>query len=260
MTKPHRVVVVDDEPLARRGIVSLLRDDPEIEVVAECGDGRSAVTAIRERSPDLVLLDVQMPELDGFGVIDQVGPAEMPAVVFVTAYDQFALKAFEVSAVDYLLKPFDDARFHAAIARAKAAITREDTTAMGVKLLRLLQAAEPADRQAQYLSRIVVKTGAATHFVKVDDIDWIEAADYCSKLHLPGRSYVVRESMSHFEERLDPTRFFRAHRSTIVNLDRIKELQPYFKGDHVLVLADGTKLQLSKSRRGRLEAILGQSL
>jgi two-component system LytT family response regulator len=253
------VLVVDDEPLARTGVVQLLARDPELVVVGERGDGRSALEAITALTPDLVILDVQMPEMDGFEVLRSLAPARLPGVIFVTAHDRYALKAFDVHAVDFLLKPFDDERFTEAVGRAKHAIRNAELGDLGRRLAGLLEytaarAGEPP------LSRIVVKQEGRVIFVRAEDLDWIEAADYCVKLHVQGQVHVIRESLSTLEDRLDPARFFRVHRSAIVNLDRIRELQPYFKGEHVLILHDGTRLKLSRARRESLAARLGQPL
>ena len=254
-----RVLVVDDEPLARSGISELVRRDPELTVVGECADGRSAIEAVRRLTPDLMLLDVQMPEYDGFEVLAQLDPARMPAIIFTTAYDQFAVRAFEVHALDYLVKPFDDARFSEAVVRAKATIKRAQDGELKQKITGLMEhlaGNEPEGR----ITRMVVKTGGRVLFIRVEDIDWIEAADYCVKLHVQGRVHVIRESMQALEGRLDPERFFRIHRSGIVNLDRVVELQPFFKGEHIVVLKDGSKLKMSRGRRAELETRLGQSL
>ena len=266
MNRQLRVLVVDDEPLARSGIAELAARDAELEVVGQCGDGQSAVQAIRELSPDLVLLDIQMPEMDGFQVIERVGAERMPAVIFITAYDQFALRAFEVHALDYLLKPFDDERFIAALARSKRAIRDNAVGQLSQRLLGLLETAghpttTPGSGPAPpFLSRLVVKNGGKVTFVRVDEIDWIEAADYYVRLHVARKSHLLRETMSALEEQLDPARFFRVHRSAIVNLDRLVEIQPYFHGEHVLVLQDGSKLKLSRARKEKLEAVLRQSI
>jgi two-component system LytT family response regulator len=254
--KPLRVLVVDDEPVARAGVVALLGREAGVEVAGESGDGRSAVDAIRRLRPDLVLLDVQMPELDGFGVIAEVGPEAMPPVIFVTAYDQFALRAFEVHALDYLLKPFEDERFSEAIGRVRRAIQQGrlgDLTAR-------LEALMGGDTGERYLQRIVVRKTSGAVFVPVDEIDWIEAADYCARIHAKGRTHVIRETMQRLEQRLDPKRFFRVHRSGIVNLDRVREMQPAPHGDHLLILNDGVKVRLSRSRKTALEERLGQPL
>lgn len=261
MGEPLRVIVVDDEPLARNGLADLVRRDPDFLVVEECGDGRAAVEAIRRLDPDLVLLDVQMPELSGFEVLQQLDPDRLPAVVFVTAYDRFAVQAFEVHALDYLVKPFDDDRFMSAMGRVKTAVRGAAIGDLSRRLLGLLEqipAAIPAPER--FLTRIVIRVAGHVFFVRTSDIDWIEAADYCARLHVQGKTHVIRESMAGLENRLDPGHFFRIHRGAIVNLDRVKELQAYFKGEQVVVLQDGTRLKLSKSRRGDLEARLGQSL
>jgi two-component system LytT family response regulator len=270
MSRPLRVIVVDDEPLARSGIADLVQRDADLEVVAQCGDGQSAVDQIRALSPDLVLLDIQMPEMDGFEVIQQIGVDRMPAVIFITAYDQFALRAFEVHALDYLLKPFDDERFTAALARTKRALQDTAVGQLSQRLLGLLElrgghekSPAPAGGESPgqpYLTRLVVKNAGRVVFVRVDEIDWIEAADYYVRLHVARKTHLLRETMSALEDQLDPTRFFRVHRSAIVNLDRLVEIQPYFHGEHILVLQDGSKLKLSRSRKEKLEAVLRQSI
>ena len=261
MSNRLRVLVVDDEPLARSGVAELVRRDPELEVIGECGDGLAALDAIQRLAPDLVLLDVPMPELSGFEVLQQLPQDKLPAVVFVTAFDSYAVRAFEVHALDYLVKPFDDARFVTAMRRAKAAIRGPELSALHHRLMDMLERIPPGlgitDR---YLTRIVVRNGGRTLFVRTTDIDWIEAADYCVKLHVQGKTHLLRESMAALTDRLDPSSFFRVHRSAIVNLERILELQPMFKGEQVVLLQDGTRLKLSKSRRGELEARLGQSI
>ena len=260
MSAPIRVLVVDDEPLARHGVVALLGKDAELTVVGECGDGLQAVAAIGKLNPDLVLLDVQMPEADGFDVLRAIGTDKMPAVIFVTAYDRFAVKAFEVNAVDYLLKPFDDERLAGAIDRAKKAIRKGDQSLgeLSRRVAKLLEQA-PAE-SGRFLTRIVVKDQGRATFVSVDELQWIEAADYYVKLHLQGKTHLLRQTLQSLEARLDPARFFRIHRSALVNLDRVKEVQALFKGDHVVILQDGTKLRLSRNRKDSLEALLGQSL
>ena len=256
---PLRVVVVDDEPLARTGMRDLLARDPELEVVAQCADGREAVRAIGALRPDLVLLDVQMPEMDGFEVLREIGAERMPLVVFVTAYDRFALRAFDVAAVDYLLKPFDDDRFQRAIQRAKHAVRNAEVGELGRRLAGLLErggAEPPREPPAAYASRLMVKNTGRTVFVRVDDVDWIEADDYYAKLHVGEKTHLLRESMGSLEARLDPLRFFRVHRSAIVNLDRVREVQFLFRGEHVVILHDGTRLKLTRTRLDRLESLL----
>jgi two-component system LytT family response regulator len=255
-----RVLVVDDEPLARAGVVQLLARDPEISVVGECGDGRAAIDAINALRPDLVILDVQMPEFDGFEVLRSLPRERMPSVIFVTAYDQHALRAFEVHAIDYLLKPFDDERFTDSVARAKRNLRSAELGELSRRLGELLEERGTPPTAEPPLTRLVVKHEGRVAFVRVEELDWIEAADYCVKLHTRGQVHLLRESLNALETRLDPARFFRVHRSAIVNLDRIRELQPYFKGEHVLILQDGTRLKLSRARRESLETRLGQAL
>jgi two-component system LytT family response regulator len=262
VTAPLRVVVVDDEPLARSGMCGLLARDPELSVVAQCADGAEAVAVIAGLRPDLVLLDVQMPEMDGFEVLRAVGPARMPVVVFVTAFDRFALRAFDVAAVDYLLKPFDDERFDLAVARAKHAVRNAEAGELGRRLMRLVERqGAPADsapsiEPARHATRLVVKSAGRTVFVRVDEVDWIEADDYYAKLHVAGKTHLLRETMGSLEARLDSARFFRVHRSAIVNLDRVREVQFLFRGEHVVILHDGTRLKLSRSRLEKLESML----
>ena len=256
MSARLRVLVVDDEPVARAGIVALLRHDDDLEIAGECGDGRSAVDAIRDLKPDLVLLDVQMPEMDGFEVIAAVGVDRMPPVVFITAWDQFALRAFEVHALDYLLKPFDDERFIAAMDRVKRVARAGSVGELAERLAALVQA--PA--ASGWLTRIVVRKASGAVFVPIEEVDWIEAADYCARIHARGKVHVIRETMQRLEEKLDPARFFRVHRSGIVSLDRVREMQPTPQGDHVLVLTDGSRVRLSRARKAALEERLGQPL
>jgi two-component system LytT family response regulator len=264
-----RVIVVDDEITARAGVADLVAADPELEVAATCASGPEAITAIHDLEPDLVLLDVQMPRMDGFEVVRAVGPERMPMVVFITAYDQFALKAFEVFAFDYLLKPFDDERFRATMARAKNALRSVEDGRFGRQIRALIDKTRERDVAPEELAaagagvpltRLVVKTGGRVTLLRVEEIDWIEAADYCVRIHSRGRSYMIRESMGSLESRLDGSKFFRTSRSAIVNLDRVDEIQPAFRGEHVIILRDRTKVALSRPRRARLEALLQQRL
>jgi two-component system LytT family response regulator len=269
MTDRIRVLVVDDEPLARSGLTGLCKQRSDLEVVGECADGRVAVEAVKQLEPDLLLLDIQMPEMDGFEVLRAVGADNMPHVIFITAYDEFAVRAFEVNALDYILKPFDDERFWEAIERAKRAIRDWNLGELSRRLLGLLDVT--ADRDAGsiaprsgsaelFLTRIAVKDAGRVFFVRVDEIVWIEAANYYVKLHIAGKVHLLRESMTSLESRLDPARFFRVSRSAIVNLDRVRELQPYSRGSQIVILDDGARVKLSHSRREKLERILGQSL
>jgi two-component system LytT family response regulator len=252
-----RALIVDDEPLARAHVRQLLAADPEIEVVGECGNGRDAVTAIRKRSPDLVLLDIQMPELDGFGVVREIGVERMPVVIFITAYDEFALKAFEVYALAYLLKPVDRDRFAEAVDRAKAYLRRGAPDDVGARLAALL---EQVGERATRAERLAIKVDGRILFVSIDDIDWIEAMDNHVRLHLGARSYVVRGTLSGIEHRLPPGKFLRTHRSTIVNVQRVVEVQPWFGGDYVFILADGTRLTSGRSYRQRVQEFIDRSL
>ncbi len=237
-TAKIRTLVVDDEPLARSNLIVLLRLDPEIEVVGECGSGLKALVEIRGRKPDLVFLDVQMPECDGFDVVEQLGKDLPSAVVFVTAYDQYALRAFEAGALDYLLKPFDDARFHRALARAKE---------------RIAQSKESPPR----IDRLVIKGTGQVTFIRISDIDWIEAADYYACLHVRTKAHLLRRRMSDLERELDPTVFCRVHRSSIVNLNRIRGLEVNEDGEYEVALDTGTRLRLSRRYRKQLQSRLG---
>ena len=249
-----RTLIVDDEPAARETIRLLLSGDADIEIVGEAGDGRSALEAIREERPQLVFIDVQMPELDGITVLRQLDPGELPVVVFVTAYDRYAVDAFEVHALDYLLKPFDDARFREALGRAKQRVRQGQLGNLGQELAALLGAAAPG----KYLRRLVIKNGGRVTLLGVDEVDWIEADGDYIKVHAGKGWHLLRETMKHIETQFDPSRFVRIHRSTIVNVERIKELQPWFRGEYVVKLADGTSLKLSRGFKPHLEAALGR--
>ncbi|MFL5384686.1 MAG: LytR/AlgR family response regulator transcription factor [Longimicrobiaceae bacterium] len=257
MSEPMRVVVADDEPLARRRMLRLLRDhDDEVDVVAVCETGAHAVEAIRETRPDLVFLDVQMPELDGFEVLERVG-GELPAVVFVTAHDRYALRAFEVHALDYLLKPFDVERFNQALERGRTQVARQGEGAMAGLAALLEQLARdrgpaPAPRPRRWLDWVMVKTRGRVEFVRTADIDWIEAEGNYVRLHAGKKAWLVREKIGALEERLDPDTFLRVHRSSIVQVDRMAELHPMVAGDGILVLRDGTQVKLSRGYRRRL--------
>jgi two-component system, LytTR family, response regulator len=253
-----RTLIVDDEPLARERMRTLLGGEPDVDVVGEAVDGLEAVDAILEQSPDLVFLDVQMPKLDGFEVIQTVGLDRMPAVVFVTAYDQHALRAFEVQALDYLLKPFDRDRFQGALDRVRRQLDNVDTGDLNRRLLALVRDLK-GDR-AQKADRLVVKSGGRLFFLRADEIDWIEAAGNYVRLHVGADAHLLRETMNSIESRMHPETFFRIHRSHIVNIERIKELQPWFNGEYVVILRNGTKLTLSRGYREKLQERLGKPL
>jgi two-component system LytT family response regulator len=260
LARPIRTLIVDDEQMARASIRVLLGEDPEIELVGECGSGVDAVTAITARAPDLVFLDVQMPRMNGFEVLAAVGAARRFVVVFVTAYDSYAIEAFDVQALDYVLKPFDDRRFHRALERAKDQIRHARIDHLASELVHVMAGGAPApvDKPGapEPVERIVIRDGGRTVFVPLTDIDWIEAADYYVQLHVGPKSYLHREPMRDLEARLDPRRFVRIHRSTIVAIDRVAELRPSAHGDHCVRLRDGTDLKLSRARRGRLRILL----
>ncbi len=262
MTGAIRTLIVDDEPAARDTIRALVADDPEVAVVGECGDGRSALELIRGTTPQLVFLDVQMPEMDGFAMLRQLAPSELPVVVFTTAYDQYALQAFEVHALDYLLKPFDDDRFREALGRAKERVRQGRVDAVSRQLRELLDGSGSTGGDAgdRYLTRLVVRSGERTVVLAVRDIDWVEADGDVVRIHAARTEYVVRQTLKDLERRLDPSRLVRIHRSTIVNVERIRELQPYFRGELVVILHDGTRLKLSRGCRARLEGVLGGRL
>lgn len=242
-----RVLIVDDEPLACERLRTLLAGERDITIVAECHDGRAALTAIEQLSPDLIFLDVQMPEMDGFAVLEALH--EPPVVIFVTAFDQFAIRAFEVCALDYLLKPFDRERFAKALGRGRAECGRRSASDLGARMQSLL--AELRGRKRR-LDRIVVRAGGRVLFLRVDEIDWIEAAGNYVRLHSGAEEYLYRETLTRMEAALDPVRFARIHRSSIVNVERIKELHPLFRGDYTVILRDGCELTLSKAYRERL--------
>jgi two-component system, LytTR family, response regulator len=250
-----RALVVDDEPIARERVLSLLQQEDDVEVIAECGDGPQAVSAIQHHTPDLVFLDVQMPGLDAFGVINAIGAERMPTVIFITAYDEYALRAFEVHALDYLLKPFGRERFRETLKHARASLERRRAGDLGRRLLALVNDIKP---EAPKLDRLVVKSGGRVFFLRTDDLDWIEAAGNYVRLHLGEEAHLFRETMTRMEARLDTRRFVRIHRSRIVNTERIKELQPWFNGEYVVVLRNGTRLPLSRGYRDKLQEQLGK--
>ncbi len=238
-----RALIVDDEPLGRQGVLRFLKNDPEVEVVAQCGDGQSAVGTILTAKPNLVFLDIQMPEIDGFEVVRRVGPEKMPATIFVTAYDRYALRAFEANAIDYLLKPVGQARFEKALARVKGRVAESSKQDVAQRIIATL---EQIKRRDQYLERLPVPENGRILFVKTKEIDWIEADGNYVRLHVGARMHEVRETLSALEQRLDPRDFLRIHRSTIVNVQRIKEIQPWFHGYHLVLLQNGQELRMSR--------------
>jgi two-component system LytT family response regulator len=250
-----RAAIVDDEPLARQRIRNLLMEAQDVEVIAECANGKDAIESLEESPPDLLFLDIQMPEIDGFDVLQAIGVGHVPAVIFVTAYDQFALRAFEAHALDYLLKPFDDERFGAALQRARERIRQQQGGDLDRRLQALL---ENVRGDHGYLRRLVVPSGHRNVFVRTEHIDWIEAERNYIRLHVGGRAYLLRENLSHIVSALDPKTFCRIHRSIIVNIDRIQAVETLFRGEYQVVLHDGTKLTSGRSYRSNLHAVMGK--
>jgi len=273
-----RVLIVDDEPIARRRISRLLKLEDDVQVVDEVGSGSDAVTAIRDTHPDLVFLDVQMPDMDGFAVVSALGTATLPAIIFITAYNEYAVKAFDVNAVDYILKPFDPERFRSAFQRARSHLEQKSSAEAGRRIKALLEEVLGEERaqalasgargngagkggtagatapRARQLDRLMVKHDGRVYFVKVLDVDWFEAAGNYVRVHVGRVSHLIRETMHGIESQLDPNQFARIHRAVIVNLDRIRELQPWFAGDYIVILRDGRQLKLSRTYREALQA------
>lgn len=245
-----RVLIVDDEPLARERIKDLLKEETEFEIVGESRNGLEAIRMINKQSPDLVFLDVQMPELDGFGVLESVDVSNIPHVIFVTAYDQYALRAFEVHALDYLLKPFDQKRFQVALQRAKTQLEMKKNGEFTNRLKELLH---DVKSEPKYLDRLIIKSEGRIFFIKADEVDWIEAAGNYVTLHVGQEGHLMRETMSGMEQRLNPEKFIRIHRSHIVNIERIKEIQPWFNGEYLIILKDETRLTLSRKYREKFK-------
>ena len=250
-----RAVIVDDEPLARTRIRDLLAEHGEVEVVGEAGNGRDAVELVRAASPDLLFLDVQMPEMDGFAVLRKLRSGRIPVTIFITAYDDHAVRAFEFCAIDYLLKPFKRARFFEALERARHAASRDHTETMMTRALALLERVGSPDQQ---VDRIPVKVGQNIHLVRSESIDWIGAEGNYVRLHVGAKSYLLRVTMSAIAKTLDPRLFLRIHRGTIVNVERIRELQSWFNRDYKVILVDGTELILSRSYRKHAHMLFGK--
>jgi len=246
-------LIVDDEPLAREGLRLLLSRDPEVSAILEAKDGREAVAAIRERGPDLVFLDVQMPEMDGFEVVQTIGAESMPAVVFVTAHDQYAIQAFEINVLDYLLKPVIEERFVKALVRAKDRIRSNVAADSSRQIIGLL---ETIAAPQNYLKRLAIRSAGKTIFLDVEDVDWIGAAENYVELHVGRANHLLHVTMNGLEKSLDPEIFLRIHRSTIVNLDRIKEVQSGAHGEYLITLRDGARLQSGRTYSDRLKALV----
>lgn len=260
-TAKIRALIVDDEELGRDRIQSLLELQADVEIIGVCADGASAVETIERLSPDLVFLDVQMPGMDGFGVIENLDPSSLPAVVFVTAHDGHAIRAFEIHALDFLLKPFDQTRFEKALERARtqlaakkaAAVATGPSTTFDSRLVSLL---EELREERKYPERLIVKSSGRVFFVRTEEIDWVEASGNYVKIHTKSEAHLLRESMKNMEVKLDPKIFVRIHRSAIVNIDRIKELEPWFHGEYIVIMRDGTRLTASRVFSDRLSALI----
>jgi two-component system LytT family response regulator len=250
-----RVLIVDDEPYARKRLRRYLQDEPQVEVVSECAGGRDALIALEKQKVDLVFLDIQMPGMSGFELIEAVGAANMPPVVFVTAYDEFALQAFEAHALGYLLKPYDQRRFREVFQHAQLYLQGDQAKELNERLTDLLKRLSIS----KYCSRLAVRADGRIYFVPVKDIDWIEAAGNYVQLHVGGDKYLLRCPLHVLEEKINPEQFVRMHRSGIVNVDRVKEIQPYFQGTHVIILKSGVKIIASRGGMQRLQEVLGES-
>ena len=247
-----RTMIVDDEELGRERVRMMLSEHPDIEVVAECSDGPEAVRTIERERPDLVFLDVQMPGMNGFEVLETLDGEPLPAVVFVTAHDDYALRAFDIHALDFLLKPFDNGRFEKALERARVQVSQTRGTAVDSRILSLL---EDLKSDRKYPERLIVKAGGRVFFLRTEEIDWVEAAGNYVRLHARNEAHLLRESMKNMEAKLDPKLFVRIHRSAIVNVDRIKELEPWFHGEYIVIMRDGTRLTSSRVFSDRLTAL-----
>ena len=267
--KTIRVLIVDDESLARKRIRDLLSERDEFEIVAECENGNDAVEAINEGTADLLFLDIQMQDIDGFDVLKDFDPAALPKIIFITAYDQYALRAFEVHAIDYLLKPFDDERFGEMLDHVKSQIKKDNIQDLGSQLTSLLSDVESSKTQKKinkpqtiqpFQKRLVIKSTGKISFVEVEEIDWIGAEGSYVSLNTNGKSQLMRGTLKKLETLLNPEKFLRIHRSTIVNISSIQELKPHFHGEYVVILKNGKRLKLSRSYRESAERLLGGNL
>ena len=274
MSKKIRTIIVDDEIPGRNALSAMLNPDPDIEIITECRNGLEAIMQIRQHTPDLVFLDVQMPGADGFQVIEEIGVEQMPVTVFVTAYDRHAIRAFSVRALDYLLKPFDHERFDNALLRAKNQVRQQSLGSMSEKLLELLNDLQGDPKattmqkddkaifdyaEAKQPERLLIKSAGRIYFIKTEEIDWIEAMSEYVKLHVGSKTHLMRETLQNLHAKLDPKKFLRIHRSTVVNIERIKDLQPLFKGEHVVTLESGTRLKSSRSYRSSLQKLINEA-
>ena len=249
MAGPMRALIVEDEPLARERLKMFLADEPDVRIVGECADGRAAVSMIRTLGPDLVFLDIQLPELDGFGVVEEVGAERMPMVIFVTAYDRHAMRAFDVCALDYLLKPYKRERLRRAVERARAQFRSGQGGELRAQLLALLESVRPGPR---FVERLMIKSSGRVYFIRADEINWVQAEGNYVRIHAGKETHFLRETLGAMEARLDPNKFVRIHRSTIANIESIEELRPLVSGDYVVILRDGERLTMSRSHKDKL--------
>jgi two-component system, LytTR family, response regulator len=252
-----RTIIADDERLARKKLRILLGSEPGVEIVAECSDGKQTISSLRDHKPDLLLLDIQMPDIDGFGVLRAIPAGDMPVVIFTTAHDQYAVKAFEAHALDYLLKPFDQDRLHHAINRARSEVLKAQNRETTYRILDFLTKTKP---EPELDRRLAFKTGGRVVFLELDDIDWLSAAANYVTLNVGAESYLLREGIGHISDRLDPKKFVRIHRSTIVNVQKIKELQPVNSGEYIVVLKDGKELSCSRGYRAGLQELIDKNM
>lgn len=260
LTRPIRAIIADDERLARTKLRVLLDSEPKVQIVAECDNGRQTVSAIRAHLPDLLLLDIQMPDLDGFQVLGELAPGEMPVVVFTSAYDQYALRAFEAHALDYLLKPFDQERLHHAIERVRTELHKSGDREITHRILDLLHRVRTETRsESEADDRLVIRAKGRVIFLNLEEIDWVEAAANYVRLNVGKESYLFRESIGRISDRLNPSHFIRIHRSTIVNVRKIKELIPVNSGEYVVVLKSGKELSCSRGHRAALQRVIDKN-
>ena len=256
-----RTIIADDEQLARQKLRLLLDSEPEVKVVAECHNGGQTLSAIRTCRPDLLLLDIQMPDLDGFQVLSEVSPGDMPVVIFTSAYDQYAIRAFEAQALDYLLKPFDQERLHQALERARFELWKAKDREITNRILELLSRVDSKQQPApEFDSRLVIKTKGRIVFLNLDEIDWVEASANYVRLNVGKESYLFRETISRISARLNPNRFIRIHRSVIVNAGKIKELIPVNSGEYIVILKSGKELSCSRGYRANVQHMIAKNL
>ncbi len=256
-----KTIIIDDEPLGRERIRSFIDEEPEVEIVDECINGKEAIACILNLKPDLIFLDVQMPEFDGFEVLQEIAPDHLPVIIFVTAYDKYALRAFEVNALDYLLKPFDRERFNIALHRAKEYLNKNSTGNFNDRVIHLLEDIKTKQIESThsgYLEKLVIKSMGRIYFIRVDEIEWIEAAANYVRLHIGKESHLLRQTMNKLELNLNPKNFSRIHRSTIVNIDHVQEIQPWFNGESKIILQNGTKLISSRGFRNIVQKFFKQ--